>query len=307
MNASPVTLADLRTRDHDVVALRGPDARSFLQSLVSQDLDPLAAGDGARSLLLQPQGKLIAPFRVLVVSDSELLLDGDPGTGVLLHEGLSRFKIRVKVDIELLSGIATLMLRGPKSDELATRAGLALPGTSEHAHAVDPSGARVVRTSWGANPGLDIFVASEAVGALHARLVEAGAVELDDDAYETARVEAGVLVFGPDIDDRTIPQEAELEVDGVSFTKGCFVGQELVCRIDTRGHVNRFVRRLEFDDGAAAASVGSDVLAAGKSVGTVTSAAPQSPWALATIRREIEPGGTVEVDGRAARVFERRP
>ena len=128
---------------------------------------------------------------------------------------------------------------------------------------------------------------------------------LDDDAFETARVEHGVLRFGRDIDESTIAQEAELETDAVSFTKGCFVGQELVCRIDARGHVNRFVRRLEFVDGERAAAVGSDVVADGKGVGKVTSSAPLSPWALATVRREVEPGTTITLAGRSAVVHAR--
>src|SRR5581483_36262 len=87
----------------DVVVARGPDARSFLQALVSQDLDPLAAGDGAHSLLLQPQGKLVADFRLLLVADDEIWCDCETGIGTLLLDALNRFKIRVKVDLELLT------------------------------------------------------------------------------------------------------------------------------------------------------------------------------------------------------------
>ena len=93
-------------------------------------------------------------------------------------------------------------------------------------------------------------------------------------------------------------QEAFLEVDAVSFTKGCFIGQELVCRIDTRGHVNRFLRRLRAEDPAAVLAPGSEVTVAGKVVGRITSSVPG--LALAYVRREIEPPadatvGTTEV------------
>ena len=142
---------------------------------------------------------------------------------------------------------------------------------------------------------------------MHERLANAGAGDaVIDGTYETARIESGVLALGHDIDDSTIAQEADLETDSVSFTKGCFVGQELVCRIDARGHVNRFVRRLEFVDGEPAPAVGTDVVADGKGVGKVTSAAPLAPWALATVRREIEPGTTITVAGRSAVVHARR-
>src|SRR5205823_5009632 len=127
--------------------------------------------------------------------------------------------------------------RGPRCDEIVAGAGLALPGVDEHAHVVagdgDLDGLRGVRAPWDATAGIDLFVPAALVDTVSAKLVDAGATLADDDAYETTRIEHGVLVFGRDIDDTTIAQEAELELDAVSFTKGCFVGQELVCRIDT--------------------------------------------------------------------------
>ena len=104
--------------------------------------------------------------------------------------------------------------------------------------------------------------------------------------------------MGADLDETTIPQEAFLERDAVSFTKGCFLGQELVCRIDTRGHVNRCSRSLRATRPAPAAG-GAELVADGKVVGTVTSSAVGSggaPIAIAYVRREVEPPG----DGRAA-------
>ncbi|HEY1739878.1 MAG TPA: hypothetical protein VGI86_14275, partial [Acidimicrobiia bacterium] len=276
-------------------------------SLVSQDLDPLGAGSGAPSLLLQPQGKLVAPFRVLVLADDHFRLDTDHGAGQVLLDGLVRFKIRVKVDLELVENVATLWLRGPEVDAVVAAARLEVPPVVVHAHTSADDEVRTVRAPWGSTDGIDVFVPTALVDTVAARLVAAGAQLLDDDAFDNERIEHGIVVFGRDIDESTIAQEAELEVDAVSFTKGCFVGQELVCRIDTRGHVNRFVRRLAFGDGDAAAAVGSDVLAGGKVVGTVTSASNSLPWALATVRREIEPGAEVSVAGRPATVQPLRP
>jgi folate-binding protein YgfZ len=102
------------------------------------------------------------------------------------------------------------------------------------------------------------------------------------------RIEAGVPRQGLDIDETTIAQEAYLERDAVSFTKGCFLGQELVCRIDTRGHVNRLLRRLRADEPIER---GASVVVDGKEVGTVTSAI--GGVALATVRRQVEPGTAV--------------
>ncbi|MET0627749.1 MAG: glycine cleavage T C-terminal barrel domain-containing protein, partial [Acidimicrobiia bacterium] len=106
----------------------------------------------------------------------------------------------------------------------------------------------------------------------------------------------GVPVQPADIDDSTIPQEAELELDAVSFTKGCFIGQELVCRIDSRGHVNRFLRRLVAIEGERPVP-GAEIVSEGKVVGAVTSVTPEpfAPVALGYVRREVEPPATVDL------------
>ena len=110
---------------------------------------------------------------------------------------------------------------------------------------------------------------------------------------EAERIAAGMPRLGADLDDSVIPQEAFLEVPAVSFTKGCFVGQELVCRIDTRGHVNRYLRRLVPADPSVVLAVGAEIGVGGKVVGSVTSSAPGA--ALGFVRREVEPpvAGTV--------------
>lgn len=113
-------------------------------------------------------------------------------------------------------------------------------------------------------------------------------------AEDAERIAAGVPRLGFDLDDSVIPQEAGLDVDAVSFTKGCFVGQELVCRIDSRGHVNRHLRLLEVVDDTTLAR-GATIESDGREVGTVTSAA--NGVALGYVRREVDPGTTVTVDG----------
>jgi folate-binding protein YgfZ len=288
----------------EVVAVTGPDARSFLQSLVSQDIDGLQPGSGARSLLLQPQGKLTAAFRLLVIDPELIWCDTDAGVGGLLADALNRFRIRVKAEVAVIADLRVVALRGAAVDDKLGAAGGPARPAEPHAH-VEWDDVRLVRADWGSTPGADLIGSADAVDALAARLVAAGAFVLDAEAYETARIEHGVLRQGVDIDDSTIPQEAELETETVSFTKGCFLGQELVCRIDTRGHVNRFVRRLDFAAGIVAPPAGSDVTAGDKSVGRITSAAPGSPVALAIVRREVELGATVEAAGEVAVVAAR--
>jgi hypothetical protein len=194
------------------------------------------------------------------------------GFGEPLASGLNRFKIRVKADVQQIV-VAALAVRGTTPD--------------------DASGTRLVPVDWAGLAAFDAIGSEADVEALS----DALAVPLfDADAYEQARIEAGVSRQGLDTDERTIPQEAGLELVAVSFTKGCFVGQELVCRIDSRGRVNRHLRRLRTDGGDLAR--GSSVAYEGREIGEVTSGA--GPVALAMLRREIEPGARVDIGAVAA-------
>lgn len=260
--------------ERDVVRVAGPDATSFLQSLISQDLDPVPVGGVVHALLLHPQGKLIVDFRAGRPEADTWWLMCERGYGEMLATGLNRFRIRVKVEIDDVSADfgAFAVVHGSPDD-------------------VPPAGGVLVA---GTRVGVEVFGPRDAVTRARESVDEAPGSAGD---YERARIEAGVPRMGLDIDERTIPQEAGLELDSVSFTKGCFVGQELVCRIDSRGHVNRFLRRLRADRPLAA---GSAVTLAGKTVGEVTSTAGRV--ALAMVRREVEPGGTVDADGVPAAV-----
>ena len=126
---------------------------------------------------------------------------------------------------------------------------------------------------------------------------------IDDDAFaaeEADRIAAGVARMGADLDDSVIPQEAFLELDAVSFTKGCFIGQELVCRIDSRGHVNRFLRHVVPADSGVTLPIGAEIILGEKVVGSVTSSS--AGIALGFVRREVDPPADAIVDGVAVRV-----
>ena len=126
--------------------------------------------------------------------------------------------------------------------------------------------------------------------------------EPPDDSSELERIREGTPRMGFDLDSAVIPQEAALEIESVSFTKGCFVGQELVCRIDSRGHVNRHLRLITNSSGITLVK-GESLLQDGKVVGEVTSSAPG--FALGYVRREVEIGSTLEVSGTVVKVLER--
>jgi folate-binding protein YgfZ len=275
------------------VVVSGDDATSFLQSLVSQDLDPIADGSGAHSLLLQPQGKLVVEFRALRVGD-EWWLDCEAAFGALLAATLTRYRIRVKVDIDDRSATSAMVsARGAGADDLVRERVGVLPSTDAYAHAGTGAGAlRVVRVVWPGFDGVDVLGPASELDALEWPA-------FDPDGFEAARIAHGVPRLGADLDDSIIAQEAFLERDAVSFTKGCFLGQELVCRIDTRGHVNRFLRSLRLTTGDALPPPGAEVVAGEKVVGALTSVAsvPGAPEtvALAMVRREVEPPADVVV------------
>lgn len=273
---SPAFVVDRTPRG--LIVARGDDATSFLQSLVSQDLDPLGDGADAPALLLSPQGKLDVAFRILRAGD-EWWLDTDADYAPRLLDSLNRFRIRVKVDLE---------------DRTATTGLVSTVGVSTDAV---PDGVHALPTDWARQPGVDLLGPLDAVRAAAATL--APTVERwTPERFEVFRIEAGVPRLGVDLDDRTIPQEAFLERDAVSFTKGCFVGQELVCRIDTRGHVNRFLRGVRIPDGPTPPR-GATVVVDGTDRGTLTSVAAVPGEAravgLAMVRREIEPPTNAEL------------
>jgi folate-binding protein YgfZ len=278
------------------VLVEGPDALKFLQSLLSQDVEALADGQGAHALLLQPQGKLDTDLRLLRVGDAAWL-DCEVGRGEGLAASLRRFKVRIKADLEDRTGSwGCLTLRGPEvAATLEAAGGPALPGEL-HAHVAfgwQTGVTRLVRADWpGGPPGADLVGPIEELAGVWSALVAAGFTPAGLTAYEAARVRAGVPRQGLDIDEKTIPQEAFLERDAVSFTKGCFLGQELVCRIDSRGHVNRLLRGLRIDPGGIATTppAGAGIVVGDKEVGALTTVARSEDGVLALgyVRREVE-------------------
>ncbi len=279
-------LAIVDRSDRGAVLVTGADTWTFLQAIVSADVAALADGDGARALVLSPQGKLGLVFRVLRAGD-DAWLDCDPGFGAELAAGLARFKIRVKVELEDRSDAwGTLSLVGPAVDGRWTGP---LPA-AVHAHEALGE-LRVVRTAW----GLDLVGPADALLATRDALTLDGWELASAVAWDAYRVAHGIAQQPADLPEGTIPQEAHLEVDAVSFTKGCFVGQELVCRIDSRGHVNRFLRRLVDVAGDADVPAGAEIVVDAAVVGTITSVAPTElpVGALGFVRREVEPGTDV--------------
>jgi len=270
-------------RPRDVVEVTGSDAPVWLQGQLSQDLDPVADGETVWSLVLQPQGKLDALVRVTRVSAERFLLDLDGGWGDALLQRLLRFKLRVKAEVApLASTCVAVRSEAMTSEELHRRAGEAASAVPE---SVRP---RVLPASWGGVAGVDLM--GEDASA------PTGLPDLGPGGLEALRIRAGEPVMGAELDGSVIAQEAGLAGLAVSFTKGCFTGQELVARIDTRGHVNRHLRHLRASDPSL--EVGMELEAGGKVVGRVTSAVPDGSGSigLGYVRREIDEGEAVSGD-----------
>ena len=270
---------------HDLVSVRGSDAESFLQGIVSQDVEALPEGGVSRSLLLGPEGKLRGVLWVLKGKD-ELLLVTDRGQGEALAAELGRYRFRVDAVIEPLSG-EILGLWGPSSRTVLEQADLFAPDGWER------KGDQLVACL--PLGRLDRFLI---VGTGGAALEAAGARRAGSLAVDAVRVEAGEPVMGRDLDHKTIPQESGLVPETVSFTKGCYLGQELVARIDSRGHVNRQLRGVVVGTNVLPPE-GAELFVETRPVGRITSVAEsptlRAPVGLALVRREVEVGDPVEI------------
>ena len=258
----------------DVVTVTGSEAQSYLQGQISQDVDALGIGDSAWSLILQPQGKVDAWFRITKSGDETFLLDVDEGHGETLLARLKRFKLRTKADLELATW-----------DWCAIR---------EHDEPENAPDTPIAATPAGGQVGLDL---------LAPELPEPLSASMTEDEFERLRILAGVPAMGSELDEGTIPAEARVVDDSVSFTKGCYTGQELVARVDSRG--DNTPRKLRIISGSgSAASVGAELSLDGSVAGVITSVASDGDgWvALAYIKRSALEASSLFIDGQSVDV-----
>jgi folate-binding protein YgfZ len=259
----------------DVLRVSGPDAVEYLQGQCSQDIAALDAGASADALLLTPQGKLDALIRVTRLGEEDMVVDVDAGYGEVVATRLARFKLRVKADITALDWTC-VAVRGPASADL--QGGGAWRDVS-----------LAIPVGWGGVVGVDLFGVRPTLND--------PAPLASDAAWQSVRVEAGIPVMGAELDERTIAAEADLLDRCVSFTKGCYTGQELVARLDARGNkVARHLRAVVVGRSpgpAPTVRVGDEVVVGDRVVGRLTSVAwsgaLDTPVALAYLHRDVEP------------------
>ena len=275
----------------DVIRVSGPAAASYLQGQCSQDVEALANAGGsgaapitADALLLSPQGKIDTYLRITRLGDDEFILDTDDGFGEVAIARLERFRLRVKVEFELVPW-ACMAIRGPAAlGAVIGRPQLVLP------------------VEWPGLAGVDLLGPGPDGGL--AEWVGDQAVRCGDPAWEAARIEAGIPVNGREVTEGSIAAEVGLVDRTVSFTKGCFTGQELVARIDSRGsNVARRLSGVVIEDLPTTVSipVGASVWTVDQEheVGQLSSVAwspgSQSSVALATLHRRVTPPDSVLV------------
>lgn len=267
-----------------LIELAGAEAAEFLQGQVTNDVEALEPGTGCYAALLDHKGKIRTDMRVLRLAPDRLLVDADGGSRAILTRTFQMYSLGRDVSHRDLSDERTLLsLIGPAARERLDPA----PPEAEHAH-VDGRHGLAVAT----DAGVDLIATAEQAASARAEL---DVPDVSEDAAECVRIESGRPRLGLDFDSTTIPQEAGLNERAVSFTKGCYVGQETVARLHYKGKPNRHLRGLRLSSPAAH---GDAVMLGERQVGTIGSACvspAHGPIALALLRREASPGDEVVV------------
>lgn len=253
--------------DRGVVRLDGDDRRTFLQGLLTNDIQALAPGSSCYAAWLTPQGRMIADMHVLETGQC-VLLDVRGAQAASLAEHLDTLIFSEDVHVrDASSDYRRIAIVGPNARELVEQAHLQDPQVGSD-HLQDP--AWIV-------PVFDLFVSAAAAPAFVNALHAAGAVDVGRDTLDVLRVESGVPLFGVDMDEDTIPLEAGIESRAISVTKGCYVGQEVIVRVLHRGH-GRVAKKLvplaiDVSSESALPAPGTKIVKDGKEIGRLTSVA----------------------------------
>jgi folate-binding protein YgfZ len=275
------------------LAVSGAEAADYLQGQVTNDVEAIEPGGGRYAALLDRKGHLQADLRALRTGEDEFLLVAEGTVGPALLKHLSTYKIGRDVEVaDRGDELALISLIGPRAGELSGAEGLG----PEHAHrelAIAGVGCRAIAT----DAGVDLITEAGAAESAAAALLDAGAERASEAAAEIIRVESGRPRFGFEMSEATMPAEAGIVDRAVDFEKGCYIGQEPVARLHYRGRPNRVLRRLRLSGPAepgAALSLGQKEVGR---IGTSVVSPALGPIALAVVRREAEPGATIEVEG----------
>ena len=279
----------------------GRDRAAFLQGMLSNDIKALAPGQGCPAAFLDAHGKVVSLLAVFALEDS-ILLELPSGSTEKFLQAIDKFLISEKAYFESSDDTyAIIAVQGPRAAHVLSQASGTSLDLVPYAHvevSIAGTPVRIVSRSEAVTPGFHCWTAVSNAEALWKALRTVGGVPVGAEAAQVLRVEAGLPLYGVDVDESVILPETRLE-SLVSYTKGCYIGQETVARVKYRGHINRGVSGLVLE-GQDMPAPGASVVAEDKEVGRITSAvrsiALGKPIALGYLRREhFEPGAAVSV------------
>jgi folate-binding protein YgfZ len=290
------------------LCLTGADRVRFLHGQVTNDVKRLRAGEGCYAALVTAKGKMESDLNIYALQD-ELLLDFEPGLTGKISQRLEKYLVADDVQVvEVAPLYGLLTVQGPKAPATLSALGIFpnLPHKSfTSVKASDPTlGEIYFMNQQRLGPtaaGFDLFVPTDSLGAVADKLIAAakslGGRACGWDAFEIARIEAGIPRFSADMDESNIPLECGIEERAVSYNKGCYIGQEVINRIHSIGHVNKELRGLRLgDDLKQLPAKGDKLFHDSKEVGYVTSAVKSltlnANIALGYVRRETNAVGT---------------
>ncbi|MEX2111109.1 MAG: hypothetical protein WD802_10925 [Gemmatimonadaceae bacterium] len=291
--------------DRTRMRISGEKAAELVTGMVTNDVSALVPGEGQYAAALTPKGKIVADIRIFAL-DGSLLIDTSPAAAPGWKEMVRKY-VNPRVapyhdltpemsDIGVFGGSARAMTsRVTRLDE---RDLAALPPYGHLTASFGDAMLIVARVPELDFDGFEIFVPATFAASLREDLVAQGVAPGTNDTWEIARIESGRPQWGIDMDESTLPQEANFdELGAISYTKGCYIGQETVARVHFRGHVNRFLRRLRFVTRPAPPRGAVLMDETGKSIGDVRSVALSPRYGgvgLGMVRREIPPGTTLQ-------------
>lgn len=288
------------------LCLTGTDRQRLLNGQVTNSVKDLKAGEGCYAALLTAKGRMESDLNIHCLPD-EFLLDFEPGFSESIAARFDRFIIADDVQVtDVASLYGLLSVQGPRAGEVVLRAGLISSVPAKPFHHVSPSHpvfgeVYCVQHARTGSLGFDCFIPATALESAAELLFKAvrdcGGRAVGWDALETARIEAGIPRFAQDMDETNLPPEAGLDDRAISYTKGCYIGQEIIARIRTYGQVTKMLRGLRLENGLKSLPRKSDKLYRGeREIGYVTSCvfSPtlKTNIALAYVRREHNQIGT---------------
>jgi folate-binding protein YgfZ len=291
--------------DRTRMRISGPKAAELVTGMVTNDVSALLPGEGQYAAALTPKGKIVADLRIFAL-DEALLIDASPAAAPGWKDMVRKYvNPRIAPYHDLTSEMSDVGVFGRSARQVVSRVldvdekDLAALASYGHiSRTFGDSTVIIARVPEIDLDGFEIFIPSEGVASLRGKLEAAGIFEGSRDTWEIARIESGRPEWGTDMDESTLPQEANFdELGAISYTKGCYIGQETVARVHFRGHVNRFLRRLRFVTRPAPPK-GAELLdETGKVIGEIRSSALSPRFggvALGMVRREVPPGTTLQ-------------